>query len=79
MPLAVTHPVVSTQILWASVLGALVFGEAVEGFVMLGGALIVAAVSLNSRAKARLDRVPLCSQRPETGVLRGPAPGARAA
>jgi drug/metabolite transporter (DMT)-like permease len=62
-PLAVTQPVVFLQILWASVLGALVFGEAVDGFVILGGALIVAAISLNTWAEARAERVP---PQPET-------------
>jgi drug/metabolite transporter (DMT)-like permease len=57
-PLAVTQPVVFLQILWASLLGALVLGEPVDAFVILGGALIVAAVSLNSWAEARKDRVP---------------------
>jgi drug/metabolite transporter (DMT)-like permease len=59
-PLAVTQPVVFLQILWASLLGALVFGEPVDAFVILGGALIVAAVSLNSWAEAR--REPLSPQ-----------------
>ena len=36
-PLAVTQPVTFLQILWATLLGALVFGEAVDGFVILGG------------------------------------------
>jgi drug/metabolite transporter (DMT)-like permease len=58
-PLAVTQPVVLLQILWASLLGALVFGEPVDGFVILGGAMIVAAVSLNTWTEARRDRVPL--------------------
>jgi drug/metabolite transporter (DMT)-like permease len=57
-PLAVTQPVVFLQILWASLLGALVFAEPVDGFVILGGALIVAAVSLNTWTEARRDRVP---------------------
>ena len=57
-PMAVTQPVVFLQILWASLLGALVFGEAVDGFVLFGGALIVAAISLNTWAEARQDRVP---------------------
>jgi drug/metabolite transporter (DMT)-like permease len=56
-PLAVTQPVTFLQILWASLLGALVFGEPVDGFVILGGALIVLAVSLNTWAEARRDRV----------------------
>jgi drug/metabolite transporter (DMT)-like permease len=62
-PLAVTQPVVFLQILWASLLGALVFGEAVDGYVILGGALIVAAVSLSSWAEARPDALP---PQPET-------------
>jgi drug/metabolite transporter (DMT)-like permease len=57
-PLAVTQPVTFLQILWAALLGALVFGEAVDGFVILGGALIVAAVSLNTWAEARRGRIP---------------------
>ena len=57
-PLAVTQPVTFLQILWATALGALVFGEAVDAFVILGGALIVAAVSLNTWAEARRGRIP---------------------
>jgi drug/metabolite transporter (DMT)-like permease len=56
-PLAVTQPVTFLQILWASLLGALVFGEAVDAWVILGGAVIVAAVSLNTLAEARRERV----------------------
>jgi drug/metabolite transporter (DMT)-like permease len=57
-PLSVTQPVTFLQILWAALLGALVFGEAVDGFVILGGALIVGAVSLNTWAEARRGRIP---------------------
>lgn len=57
-PLAVTQPVTFLQILWATALGALVFGEGVDMFVILGGALIVAAVSLNTWAEARRGRIP---------------------
>jgi drug/metabolite transporter (DMT)-like permease len=57
-PLAVTQPVTFLQIIWASLLGALVFGESVDGFVLLGGALIVGAVSLNTWAEARRGRIP---------------------
>ena len=57
-PLAVTQPVTFLQILWAALLGALVFGEAVDGLVILGGALIVGAVSLNTWAEARRGRIP---------------------
>jgi drug/metabolite transporter (DMT)-like permease len=57
-PLAVTQPVTFLQIVWAALLGALVFGEAVDAFVLLGGAMIVGAVSLNTWAEARRGRIP---------------------
>jgi drug/metabolite transporter (DMT)-like permease len=57
-PLAVTQPVTFLQIIWAAALGALVFGEGIDGFVILGGALIVGAVSLNTWAEARRGRIP---------------------
>jgi drug/metabolite transporter (DMT)-like permease len=57
-PLAVTQPVTFLQIVWAALLGALVFAEQVDGFVLLGGAMIVGAVSLNTWAEARRGRIP---------------------
>ncbi len=57
-PLAVTQPVTFLQIIWAAALGAVVFGEGVDAFVLLGGALIVGAVSLNTWAEARRGRIP---------------------
>jgi drug/metabolite transporter (DMT)-like permease len=56
-PLAVTQPVVFLQILWASILGVLVFDEALDGFVILGGALIVAAFNLNIWSEVRRERL----------------------
>lgn len=44
-PLTVTQPVTFLQLVWAVLLGAVVFGEAVDGFVVLGGAIIMASVS----------------------------------
>lgn len=44
-PVAVSQPVVFLQLVWATMLGAIVFGEAVDPFVLLGGAVIVGAVS----------------------------------
>ncbi len=40
-PMAVTQPVTFLQIIWASLMGALIFGEAVDPLVILGAALIV--------------------------------------
>ena len=44
-PLTVTQPVTFLQLVWAVVLGAVVFGEAVDGWVVVGGLVIMASVS----------------------------------
>jgi drug/metabolite transporter (DMT)-like permease len=54
-PLAVTQPVTFLQLVWATMLGALVFAEPPDPFVMLGGGLIVAAVSFISWREWRLS------------------------
>ena len=44
-PMTVTQPVTFLQLVWAVLLGAVVFGEAVDAWVILGGVIIMAAVS----------------------------------
>ncbi len=44
-PLTVTQPVTFLQLVWAVLLGALVFGEPVDGWVVFGGAVIMGSVS----------------------------------
>lgn len=44
-PLAVTQPVTFLQLVWATLLGTMVFGEPVDPWVLAGGAIIIAAVS----------------------------------
>lgn len=44
-PLTVTQPVTFLQLVWAVLLGAVVFGEAVDAYVVLGGVIIMASVS----------------------------------
>lgn len=56
-PLAVTQPVTFLQLIWAALLGALAFGERVEPWVMAGGGLIILAITANTWAEARRDRV----------------------
>ncbi len=56
-PLGVTQPVTFLQLLWASLVGALVFGEPVDGWVIGGGALIILAISMNTWIEARRERV----------------------
>jgi drug/metabolite transporter (DMT)-like permease len=55
-PVSVTQPVAFLQLVWAVALGAVVFGEPVDGFVVLGGAVIVGAISFIAWREARARR-----------------------
>ncbi|MCF8485586.1 MAG: DMT family transporter [Rhodobacteraceae bacterium] len=57
-PVAVTQPVVFLQLVWATLLGRIVFGEAVDPFVLLGGGVIVASVSYITWREATLRKAP---------------------
>jgi drug/metabolite transporter (DMT)-like permease len=54
-PLAVTQPVVFLQLIWASTLGALQFNEPVDIWVLIGGAMIVGAISWSAWSDRRND------------------------
>ncbi|MCB2111409.1 MAG: DMT family transporter [Defluviimonas sp.] len=55
-PLTVTQPVVFLQLVWATLLGALVFGERADFYVLGGGAMIIAAISYMTWREAQLRR-----------------------
>ena len=55
-PVSVTQPVTFLQLVWAVLLGWLVFGEGIDPYVVLGGTVIVAAVSFISWREAVLKR-----------------------
>ncbi len=55
-PLTVTQPVTFLQLVWAVSLGALFFDEPVDGWVVLGGAIIMASVSFITWREARARR-----------------------
>lgn len=55
-PISVTQPVTFLQLVWATLLGSLVFSESVDPFVLLGGGLIISAVSYITWREARLKR-----------------------
>lgn len=60
-PLAVTQPVTFLQLIWATILGLVMFGEAVDFWVLLGGGIIISAVSFISYREwvlARRERTP---------------------
>ena len=62
-PLTVTQPVTFLQLVWAVLLGAVVFGEAVDGWVVFGGTVIMASVSFITwrEAVARRSVTPVVS------------------
>lgn len=52
-PLAVTQPVTFLQLVWASLLGLLAFGDPWDIWVLLGGAVMIAAISAVTWAESR--------------------------
>lgn len=53
-PLTVTQPVTFLQLVWASLLGVFVFHEPLDGWVMLGGAMMIGAISYITWREARI-------------------------
>ncbi|WP_027259478.1 DMT family transporter [Leisingera aquimarina] len=67
-PVAVTQPVTFLQLIWATLLGALAFGEPADIWVMSGGGLILAAVSFISWREARTKKKALTPSSNAAGV-----------
>lgn len=65
-PLTVTQPVTFLQLLWATLLGVLVFGEAVDSFVLIGGGMIISAISFITWREAHLRRGQITPSVPQT-------------
>lgn len=61
-PVSVTQPVTFLQLIWASILGVVLFSEAVDPWVFAGGGLIIAAVSYIAWREARLKRAAVTPQ-----------------
>ncbi|MFV2051930.1 DMT family transporter [Aliiroseovarius sp. YM-037] len=55
-PVSVTQPATFLQLVWASLLGAAIFAEPLDTWVMLGGGIIIAAISFISWREATLKR-----------------------
>ena len=55
-PVAVTQPVTYLQLVWATMLGVLVFGEPMDVWVVVGGAVVLASVTFISLREAQLKR-----------------------
>lgn len=65
-PITVTQPVTFLQLVWATALGALVFAEPVDIWVILGGAVIMGSVFFITWREAVLKRRPVTPAGPET-------------
>ncbi len=55
-PITVTQPVTFLQLLWATLLGILFFGEPLDPFVVAGGLMIIAAIAFITWREAVLQR-----------------------
>lgn len=55
-PMAVTQPVTFLQLIWASLLGVGLFHEPLDPMVLLGGAIIIAAISFITWREARASQ-----------------------
>ncbi len=55
-PITVTQPLGFLQLIWASILGVMVFGEPLDPFVMIGGAVIVGAATYISHRELQVSR-----------------------
>ncbi|MCY4462187.1 MAG: DMT family transporter [Albidovulum sp.] len=55
-PLSVTQPAVFLQLVWATLMGAVFFAEPADAFVIAGGLIIVAAVSLVALSDAAVRK-----------------------
>lgn len=55
-PVSVTQPVVFLQLVWSVLTGAIFFAEPADGYVILGGAVIVAATTFIAIREAMLRR-----------------------
>ncbi len=68
-PITATQPVTFLQLVWAVTLGALVFGEPVDGMVVLGGVIIMAAVGFIAWREAMLRRRSVKAQPPNVNPM----------
>ena len=55
-PVTVTQPITFLQLVWAVLLGALVFGEGIDAYVVLGGCVIMASVLFITWREAALRK-----------------------
>ena len=67
-PVTVTQPVTYLQLVWAALLGVLVFAEPIDIWVVLGGTIIMASVTFITWREATLKRRIVAPPSPATKV-----------
>ena len=67
-PITVTQPVTFLQLVWSVSLGALLFGEPVDGWVVLGGVIILGSVTFITLREAAMKRRAITPTSPATKV-----------
>ncbi|WP_245510591.1 DMT family transporter [Antarcticimicrobium sediminis] len=67
-PITVTQPVTFLQLVWAMLLGAVVFHEAIDIWVVVGGGLILGAIGFITWREAVVRRRSVTPAAPATGV-----------
>jgi drug/metabolite transporter (DMT)-like permease len=67
-PITVTQPVTFLQLIWATILGAVVFAEPVDVWVVAGGCMILAAISFITWREVMLNRRIITPPAPATKV-----------
>lgn len=55
-PLTVTQPITFLQLVWAAILGMVLFAEPLDAFVFLGGAVVVGSITYISHREAQAAR-----------------------
>lgn len=58
-PVGVTQPIAFLQLVWATLVGWFLFSEDIDGFVILGGTVILASVTLLALREAHLRHRPM--------------------
>ncbi|MEE9315475.1 MAG: DMT family transporter [Rhizobiaceae bacterium] len=58
-PISVTQPITFLQLVWATIVGVVLFDEGVDPFVILGGVIIVSAASFISYRENKLMKSPI--------------------
>ena len=56
-PMTVTQPVTFLQLIWASLVGVFIFHEPLDGWVVLGGGLMIGAICYITWREARLRAI----------------------